>query len=48
MVGAGAHSGLSHLGMQTKGMYKLFMSEMESSLIDGLCKLIREEICKNA
>ena len=41
-VGAATHSGLAY--NNSKGVqYKVLMSKMEPQLIDGLCKLIREE-----
>lgn len=49
MVGAGSMSGLHHLSQQANGSkINLLMNQMEPQLIDGLCKLIKEEIAKNA
>ena len=42
-VGAASHSGLS-INLSTGIQYKVLMSKMEPQLIDGLCKLIREEL----
>ena len=42
-VGAATHSGLS-INHSTGIQYKVLMSKIEPQLIDGLCKLIREEV----
>jgi competence protein ComGC len=41
-VGATGMSGLSKLISANCTQYKVLMNKMEPSLIDGLCKLIRE------